>query len=476
MARINDISGSAVPGQADAQKNLNEQKRQTPQGAVPGMLDAQGKADQEAAANSVFSGGKGRRGKKDELGPDYGRRHIRIHKADEVNPYADAEDARMALDDRLKKVFALIAALVVVYIVALLTPTGLVNPIVHPTGLSFAEFLDEVTQQAAGVLATFTGGETFFSDYVWEMTAALLAGAAMGLSGGVYQGALKNALASPSTLGVTSGGTIGLIIYLLVFYGNGSDTSSPYFVDAVSNSSFQQWFVDTFGMFISSMLGCLLVVLVIMLIATIAGRGHVSNVSLVIAGQVFTQAVAIVINVIEYYLIYVAGNETLGEAVQSASSVTFSGTYTALTVGVFAIPMIACFVYIFTHSGKLTLLAFNDEEARSMGISTTRTRYTMVAVCTMMTALVISFTGPIGFVGFLVPHIARNLIGPEFKYLLPATALLGAILVLFVHTVSYLGIPGFAVGSTGQFTSIIGCIAFVVIALRSRGGKNAEWF
>lgn len=111
-----------------------------------------------------------------------------------------------------------------------------------------------------------------------------------------------------------------------------------------------------------------------------------------------------------------------------------------------------------------------------MGISTTATRNALVAVCTVMTALVVSFTGPIGFVGFMCPHIARRLVGPEFRYLLPACAAIGGAVVVAVHCVSYMGIPGIELGSTGTFTSIIGCALFLVIALKSRGGKNAEWF
>lgn len=110
-----------------------------------------------------------------------------------------------------------------------------------------------------------------------------------------------------------------------------------------------------------------------------------------------------------------------------------------------------------------------------MGISTTRTRNLMVAACTVMTALVVSFCGPIGFVGFMVPHIARMIVGPDFRYLLPSCALLGAILVCVVHSLTMLGIPGMAQGSTGIFTSILGCIAFVVVAIRQRGSSNGTW-
>ena len=145
------------------------------------------------------------------------------------------------------------------------------------------------------------------------------------------------------------------------------------------------------------------------------------------------------------------------------------------SVAVFAIPLIVCIAFVFLNASRLSLLAFNDEEARSMGISTTRMRNLMVGVCTVITALVVSFCGMVGMVGFLVPHIARKLIGPDFKYLLPACTLLGGILVTVVFYVTNLSIPFVVSGSTGVFTSLIGCIAFIVIALRGRRSSGGEW-
>lgn len=477
MAKINFVDGSSsVPGQQEAKKDssrrsawdLSRPAEDRAEGERPSTVPG---ADQDAP--SLFAAPKDDSA---AFGPDYGYQRIRFRKSDEVNPYADAQDERMGFDPRLKKVLALVAALVVVFVLVCLVPTNMLSPMSHPSGITPAEFLAEVKAQCSGLLAFFTGQETFFTTYLWEVVAAVLAGAAMGLSGGVYQGALKNALASPSTLGVTSGGSLGLIFYALFFYGRGYDYSEVSYIAGVNSMGTGQWLIDTLGMFLSSFAGCMAVVLVIMIIAFIAGRGHVSNVSLVIAGQVLTAAIGVVVNVIQYYLIYVAGNETLGQLVEEASSVTFSGTYTGFTVLVFAVPLIVCFGIIFALTGKLSLLAFSDDEARSMGISTNATRNLMVGTCTVMTALVIAFTGPIGFVGFMVPHIARRLIGPEFRYLLPATALLGAILVAVVHCVAYLGIPWFSSGATGMFTSIIGCVFFLITALKSRGDKRAEWF
>ena len=290
---------------------------------------------------------------------------------------------------------------------------------------------------------------------------------------------MKNALAAPSTLGVTSGGTIGVIIYAVFIAPNsvGATFSGAQISDyaaQVEELGLFEYVMELYGSFFASLIGCVLVVFLVMSIALIAGRGKVSNASLVIAGQVFTAAIGVFISWIRDYLTMHGDSATL-LVLTNAQSSTFQGSYNVVSVAVFGIPLVACMVVIILMSGRLTLLAFNDDEARSMGISTATTRNVMVAVCTIMTALVVSFCGAVGFVGFMVPHIARKLVGPDFKFLLPASALMGALMVCAVYYISELGIPWIVNGSTGVITSVVGCVAFLVMALRNRGAASGDW-
>ena len=108
-----------------------------------------------------------------------------------------------------------------------------------------------------------------------------------------------------------------------------------------------------------------------------------------------------------------------------------------------------------------------------MGISTMATRNFMVAICTIMTALVVSFCGTVGFVGFLIPHIARRIVGPDFRYYIPASICMGAIYLLLAHYIMNLG--GFLAGSLGTFTSLIGVVFFIAVAIRQRARGNVDW-
>ncbi|MGN0038678.1 MAG: FecCD family ABC transporter permease [Coriobacteriales bacterium] len=445
------------------------------QHAVPGQAEAgkrKERAEAESAAGLPFSSASA----PEDQGPDYGYSKIRFHKKDELNPYAQQQDARYAMDPRAKKLVALAVAAAVVFFLACILPTNVFD--VTRADRTIGTLASEVATSVQGFVGFFLNPNSIFGTYMLTVLVTLLAGAAMGLSGGVFQGALKNALASPSTLGVNSGGSVGAIIFAVFVYPNVAATTFNGFandyIELRSQMSWGQLVLETYGSFLCSLFGCLVVVLLVMLIAVLAGRGKVNNVSLVVAGQVFASVIAVVLSFVRYWLSN-HGDVNAVTFLDQYTTASFSGAYTLQTVLLFAVPLLVCMAVIFAYSSKLSLLAFKDEEARSMGISTAFTRNFMVFICTVMTALVVSFCGMVGMVGFLVPHMARKLMGPDFRYLLPACSLMGAILVTAVFYVTNLGIPFIVSGSTGVFTSLIGCIAFLIIALRGRRSSGGEW-
>jgi iron complex transport system permease protein len=436
--------------------------------SVPGQKQAQ----TETEAVSVFGSTKPTQ----DTGPDYTYSKIRLHKKDEVNVYAAEQDARKAMDARLKKIIILAAATVVVFILACILPTGVFDRVPQERALSV--LLAETVTGVKNFVGFFIDPNNMYGTYVLTVLCTLLAGAALALSGGIFQGALKNALASPSTLGVTQGGTVGAIIYTFFVYPNSATAtyngSASDLMDTLENMSFTESLLTYYGEFFCTFLGCAIVVVLIMLIAYIAGRGRVNNVALVVAGQVFTSLVALIVNWIRMWFVN-HGDEASATYLAQTSSSSFTGAYTPTSVLMFAVPLFLCMGVCFALSRRMSLLAFDEDEARSMGISTTATRNLVVAVCTIMTALVVSFCGMIGFVGFMVPHIARKLVGPDFRYLLPACAVIGALLMCAVYYVSELGIPFLSSGSSGMLTSIVGCASFLVIALRGRRSQGAQW-
>ncbi len=453
--KIQTGDGTVVPGQDTAEQEQEKQRAQ---------------AQAEYDTNLLYRKDK----EPVDVGPDYTYNRIRIRRKDEVNVYAAEQDKRYATDPRMRKLIIMAILCVVVFILACILPTQIFGR----AHFSLAEFLSELMQDFQNFVGMFVNPDTMYGTYVFTILVSLLAGAAMSLSGGIFQGTLKNVLASPSTLGVTSGASMGAIIYTIFIYPNSQTVefvgSYSELQEIYNNMSPWDYFVDTYGSFLCSFVGCIIVVALVMSISLIAGRGKVSNVALIVAGQVFTALITLILSWIRMWLMDHGDNEAATYLAQSQSA-TFTGTYTWFNVLIFAIPLLACMIVCFCMSSRLSLLAFNDEEARSMGISTGRTRNFMVLLCTVMTALVVSFCGAVGFVGLIIPYICRLLVGPDFRYLLPACALCGGIMVTGVYYITEMGIPFFPSGSSGTVTSIIGCVFFLVIALRGRRSSGGEW-
>ena len=413
----------------------------------------------------------------EDLGPQYGYRKSPFGHRDEVSVYTEQMDARYAMDPRARTLVILTVIVVLLVPAFTILPTGVLTVDGVRNGLAgyfdlFASNLDALSNWLSGVVDG-NGLQVLF----WQNLALVFVGAALAINGAVYQGAFKNALASPSTLGVMSGGTLGSVIYTLIWGVPVTDEMvtvtrmSEIIAEKNSMDTFE-YILATQGRAFCSLAGCTIVVLLVLLIAYIAGRGKVSKVALVIAGQVFASVISGVVSVIRYYITYNGTDEQIA-ALQSTVGGSISNILGPLQFALVAVPIAIGLAVVMVLRFRMNLLAFSDEEAASMGISVARSRNLMVAMCTVMTAVVVSFCGNVGFVGFLIPHITRKLVGPDFKYLLPASALLGAIYLLISNHVMSLG--DLLTGSLGTFTSIIGVVFFLIAAVQQRRRGNADW-
>ena len=131
---------------------------------------------------------------------------------------------------------------------------------------------------------------------------------------------------------------------------------------------------------------------------------------------------------------------------------------------------IICVVVVLLFRQRMMVLSLGNEEARSLGVDSKRTQIIVVAVSTLLTAIIISFCGRIGFVGFLIPHLARRMVGPNFKYLLPAAMALGALFVIIAYLIVSCTLGPDYETMVGMFISIGGSAIFLVQALRGAGG------
>ena len=233
---------------------------------------------------------------------------------------------------------------------------------------------------------------------------ACLVGCCLASAGAAYQGVFQNPMASPDILGASSGAAFGAALAILLGLGNSGVTLSAFF-----------WSLVT--------------VAVVYLIGQRAPGERVLNLVLsgMIISSLFTAATS--------YLKLVADPTNQLPEITYWLMGSLSGTRQRDVLSI--LPVMALgLVPLFFLRWKLNLLTLGDDEARTMGVNAPRLRLGVVLCATLVTAASISVSGMIGWVGLVVPHLCRKLVGSNFKWLLPCAMLAGAAFLLLVDDIS----------------------------------------
>ena len=316
------------------------------------------------------------------------------------------------------------AAVVAVCLVSLMLGSNLISPNAVVTGL-FDPSRDT--------------GAVVWGSRVPRTVLGLISGVCLGVAGAVMQGQTRNPLADPGLFGVSAGASLAVVVGVYVL-GTSSVLTTLW--------------LALFGATVAS--------IVVFTVAAL-GRGLASPVPLAIAGT----AVSALLVALTSYL--VLSDETTLAAyriwvVGSLSGRTLTGVDAAL---LFAGAGIVCAA---ANVRSLNTLALGTELASGLGESLLRARLVGLAAITLLTAAGVALTGPIAFVGLTAPHIARRLIGGDHYWLLPASGLVGAIVLLVCDVIGRL-IGGNAEVPVGVVLTVLGGFAFVLIVRR---GKVAE--
>ncbi|MDY0309634.1 MAG: iron ABC transporter permease [Castellaniella sp.] len=270
---------------------------------------------------------------------------------------------------------------------------------------------------------------------------AVLVGAGLAAAGAAYQAMFRNPLVSPDILGVSAGAGLGAV--LGIYFG------LP--LGAVQVLAF---------------LGGSAAVALVYLVSTRV-QGYEPTLVLVLAGVALASLLGAGISLIK----------VLADPYSQLPTITFwlLGGLNAVTFQdvAYALPVLALgLVAMFLLRWRIDLLSLGDEEAVALGVPVARMRMTLVIAATLATAATISFTGIIGWVGLVVPHIARLLVGPAFTRLLPASLLGGGVFLLLADTLARtaasIEIP------LGILTSLVGAPFFLFLLARGRrdgGGR-----
>lgn len=270
---------------------------------------------------------------------------------------------------------------------------------------------------------------------------AACCGSGLAISGMVLQSLLRNALADPYLLGISAGASTGAVSVTVAGFGAG-----------------------VISMSLGAFVGAVAAFLFVAALARAAGGG----VTLQGTGQIILAGIAgsQLFNALTSFVVTKSANAEQARAVMFWLLGSLSGARWPdvwLSVPIAVIGLFACIWY----ARALDAFAFGAESASSLGINVRQVQVVLIGLTALVTAVMVSIVGSIGFVGLVIPHAARFLVGVRHGRLGPATALIGAAFLIAADVISRTIIPG-QVLPIGVITALVGAPAFALILIRGR--------
>ncbi len=260
-------------------------------------------------------------------------------------------------------------------------------------------------------------------------------GAGLAVAGAAFQGIFKNPLVSPDVLGVSSGAAFGAAFGILLSGMNYLATAMALFFGIVS-------------VFMTYTLSKL--------------RGESSTLSLVLSGMIISAVFSALISLIKY----------VADPYDKLPAITYwlmgsfaSASYSNLQL--VGVPILLGTIVLLMLRWRINILSLGDEDAYSLGVNPVKTRLVIIIMATLITAACVTVTGVIGWVGLVIPHICRMLIGVDHKNLLPVSCVVGAAFMILVdlmaRTVTAAEIP------IGILTALVGAPFFALLFKQAKG-------
>jgi len=263
------------------------------------------------------------------------------------------------------------------------------------------------------------------------------------MAGCVMQSILKNPLASPFTLGISQGATFGAALAIVVF-GAGASTSDSVIIN-------NPYIVVVFA-FLGSMASTVVVLM-------LAKNFRATPETLVLSGVALSSLFSAVTMILQYF----------ADDVRVASIVfwTFGdiGRASWSDLALMGIVVVTCAVYFMINRWNYNAMESGEESAKGLGVEVEKVRLLGMLACSFVAAVITSFVGIIGFIGLIGPHIMRRLIGSDYRFLIPASGLLGALVLLLSDTFARTIISP-VILPVGAVTSFLGAPLFLYLLAR----------
>ena len=266
----------------------------------------------------------------------------------------------------------------------------------------------------------------------------VMVGAALSVSGAAYQVMFRNPMVSPAILGVSAGAAFGAAVAIL-------------------------WSVSAFFIHTMTFVGGLCAVAITYVIGAKLCHGGNATLAIILSGIIVSTLFTSLLSMIKY----------VADPYDKLPVIVYwlMGSLASISLDSLFFPLIfmgAAFIPLFLLRWRINLLSFGDEEAQTLGIPVERLRLIVILCATLLTAAAVSLSGIIGLVGLIVPHLVRFIVGPDFRFLLPGSALMGGLFLLasdnLARTLWTMEIP------LGILTSLFGVPFFLYLLIKYHHG------
>jgi iron complex transport system permease protein len=333
-----------------------------------------------------------------------------------------------------------------IVLVVLLIAAALWALMSGPSGVGLSDILDLCRGEATGLAY-----QIVWNIRLPRIAGAILGGMSLAVAGAVVQLLLRNPLASPYTLGISNAAAFGAS-FAIVVWGAGSVYGGSSDLEAIGNP---------YWVTVSAFLWSLVGIGIILLLSRYKGA---TPEIIILSGIIVSSLFGAGISAMQYF----------ADNVQLASIVfwTFGDISRASweNLWVLAALSLPATIFFIRHIWTYKALQSGDDHARSLGLRVQRVRLTGMVVAALLTAVVVSFYGVIAFVGLVVPHIIRRVIGPGDRFLLPASAIFGGFFLLISDTLARMLLSP-VVLPVGILTSFVGAPVFLLLLIRGLGRR-----
>ena len=301
-------------------------------------------------------------------------------------------------------------------------------------GEIFRMIAERITGAESGIPAAKE--KVFFNIRLPRVLGACIVGGGLAVSGCVYQGTMRNPMVSPDILGATAGAGMGAALALLLSW-SAAAAQLTAFVFGLAAVALTYYFAHI----ISRKAGMIL--------------------SLVLTGIVMSALFEAGISLMKY----------VADPYSKLPAITFwlMGSLAAVvpsSLPLLVIPLVIGLIPLILLKWRINLLSLPDEEALAMGINITRMRIIVIVCATLITSSIVAVGGLIGWVGLIIPHMARIVAGPDFRKLLPASLLMGSTFLLLVDDIAR-GATSMEI-PLGILTAVVGAPFFLILMYRSQ--------